>query len=143
MMKDIVIHLSKDLTSRYGIKRFPVRKGDLVRIVKGDGDKDEKLNVMGKEGKVIKVLKNEKKVVVENINISKADGKMKPRKIDPSALVITKVDLEDKRRKDRLARLASIRNKTVEEEPESSNRSEEKTEDTQNSSEDQEVKSNE
>ncbi|MEM0138414.1 MAG: 50S ribosomal protein L24 [Thermoplasmatales archaeon] len=142
-MKDIVIHLSKDLTSRYGIKRFPVRKGDLVRIVKGDGDKDEKLNVMGKEGKVIKVLKNEKKVVVENINISKADGKMKPRKIDPSALVITKVDLEDKRRKDRLARLASIRNKTVEEEPESSNRSEEKTEDTQNSSEDQEVKSNE
>ncbi|MEL9915027.1 MAG: 50S ribosomal protein L24 [Thermoplasmatales archaeon] len=142
-MKDIVIHLSKDLTSRYGIKRFPVRKGDLVRIVKGDGDKDEKLNVVGKEGKVLKVLKNEKKVVVENVNISKADGKMKPRKIDPSALIITKVDLEDKRRKERLARLASIRNKTVEEEPESSNRSEEKTENTENSSVDQEVKSNE
>ncbi|MEM0074228.1 MAG: 60S ribosomal protein L26, partial [Thermoplasmatales archaeon] len=81
--------------------------------------------------------------VVENVNISKADGKMKPRKIDPSALIITKVDLEDKRRKERLARLASIRNKTVEEEPESSNRSEEKTENTENSSVDQEVKSNE
>jgi len=83
-MREVVVHLSKDLVSRYGIKRFPVRKGDMVKIVKGDKEKDEKINIFGKEGKVIKVLKDEGKVVVENINISKADGKMKPRKLDPS-----------------------------------------------------------
>lgn len=115
-MREVVVHLSKDLVSRYGIKRFPVRKGDMVRIIKGDSEKDEKLNIRGKEGKVVKVLKDENKVIVENVNISKADGKMKPKKLDPSALVITKVILEDKRRKERLARLASMRNKVVEEE---------------------------
>jgi len=117
-MREVVVHLSKDLVSRYGIKRFPVRKGDMVKIVKGDKEKDEKINIFGKEGKVIKVLKDEGKVVVENINISKADGKMKPRKLDPSALVITKIVLEDKKRKERLTRLAATRNKVVEEEPE-------------------------
>ncbi|MEM0134826.1 MAG: 50S ribosomal protein L24 [Thermoplasmatales archaeon] len=117
-MKNMNVHLSRDLISKYGIKNFPVRKGDMVRIVRGDAEKDEKLNIVGKEGKVIKILTGESKVVVENINIAKADGKMKPRKLDPSALVLTKLILEDKKRKERLTKLASFRNKTVEEEPE-------------------------
>lgn len=117
-MKNMNVHLSKDLISKYGIRNFPVRKGDMVRIVRGDAEKDEKLNIVGKEGKVIKIMTGEGKVVVENINIAKADGKMKPRKLDPSALVLTKIVLEDKKRKERLTKLASFRNKVVEEEPE-------------------------
>ncbi|MCL5930123.1 MAG: 50S ribosomal protein L24 [Candidatus Thermoplasmatota archaeon] len=117
-MKNMNVHLSKDLISKYGIKNFPVRKGDMVRIVRGDAEKDEKLNIVGKEGKVIKIMTDKGKVVVENINIAKSDGKMKPRKLDPSALVLTKIVLEDKKRKERLTKLASLRNKVVEEEPE-------------------------
>lgn len=117
-MKNVVVHLSKDLVSKYGLKRFPVRKGDLVRIVRGDSEKEEKINIVGKEGKVIKVITNKGKVIIENINVAKADGKMKPRKIDPSAIVITKLLTEDKKRKERLTRLASLRNKVIEEEPE-------------------------
>ena len=48
-MKNMNVHLSKDLISKYGIKNFPVRKGDMVRIVRGDAEKDEKLNIVGKE----------------------------------------------------------------------------------------------
>jgi large subunit ribosomal protein L24 len=117
-VKNVTVHLSKDLISKYGIRRFPVRKGDMVRIVRGDAEKDDKLNVVGKEGKVIKVLKDDGKIVIENINIAKADGKMKPKKLDPSAVMLTKLSLEDKKRKERLVKLASLRNKVVEEEPE-------------------------
>ncbi|MEM0128057.1 MAG: 50S ribosomal protein L24 [Thermoplasmatales archaeon] len=145
-MKDVVIHLSKDLISRYGVRRFPVRKGDLVKIIKGDTDKDEKFNIVGKEGKVIKVLKDQNKVIIENINISKADGKMKPRKIDPTALIITKVVLEDKKRKERLSKLASMRNKVVEEpqpEPQSSGEAVPQPETTGNSEAVEEAKKDE
>lgn len=117
-MKNVMVHLSRDLVSKYGIRNFPVRKGDLVRIVRGDAEKDEKLNIVGKEGKVIKIVTGDGKIVIENINIAKADGKMKPRKIDPSALILTKLILEDKKRKERLTKLASFRNKVVLEEPE-------------------------
>lgn len=117
-MKNINVHLSKDLISKYGIKSFPIRKGDMVRIVRGDAEKDEKLNIVGKEGKVIKIFTDEGKVVVENINIAKSDGKMKPRKMAPNAIMLTKLILEDKKRKERLTKLASLRNKVIEEEPE-------------------------
>ncbi len=117
-MKNVSVHLSKDLISKYGVKNFPIRKGDIVRIVRGDAEKDEKLNIVGKEGKVIKILTDKGKVIIENINISKADGKMKPRKLDPSAVVLTKLMLEDKKRKERLTKLALLRNITVQEEPE-------------------------
>lgn len=117
-MKKITIHLSKDLIGKYGIKRFPIRKGDTVRVIKGDAEKEEKLNTVGKEGKVIKVIKDEGKIVVENLNIAKSDGKMKPKKFEPSSLIIVKVNLEDRIRKAKLVSLASLRNKTVEEEPE-------------------------
>ncbi len=117
-MKNVMVHLSRDLVSKYGIRNFPIRKGDLVRIVRGDAEKDEKLNIVGKEGKVIKIVTGKGKIVIENINIAKSDGKMKPRKIDPSALILTKLILEDKKRKERLTKLASFRNKVVQEEPE-------------------------
>lgn len=142
-MKNITVHLSKDLISKYGIRKFPIRKGDMVRIVRGDAEKEEKLNIVGKEAKVIKVLRDNGKVIVENINLAKADGKMKPRKVDPSALVLTKIVIEDKFRRARLTSLASLRNKTVEAEPEPQPAEEEKKEETaeEGSSEEVEVES--
>ncbi len=121
---ELNIHLSKDLNEKYGIKRFPVRKGDVIKIVKGDAEKDEKQNIIGKEGKVVKVLRKHQKILVENINIAKADGKMKPRKLDPTSLILVKLNLEDKKRKEKLSLLAALRNKTIEEEPEEEEKSE-------------------
>lgn len=136
-MKNMSVHLSKDLIAKYGVRNFPVRKGDLVRIVRGDAEKDEKLNIVGKEGKVIKIMTDERKVVVENINIAKADGKMKLKKLDPSALVLTKLVLEDKKRKERLLRLALYRNKVVEDEPEPEAEKEKKEEEPEEAEESQ------
>lgn len=116
-MQKLNAHLSKELTEKYGIKRFPIRKGDIVKIVRGDSSKpDDKYNIKGKEGKVLQVLRKEGKLIIENVNIAKADGKMKPKKIDVSKVVITKLELEDKIRKEKLEELAKARNKTIEEE---------------------------
>ncbi len=147
MVQKINVHLSKELYEKYGIKKFPVRKGDVVRIVRGDAGKDDKNNVKGKEGKVLQVLRSEGKLIIENVNISKADGKMKPRKIDASNTIIVKFDLDDKIRKDKLAQLAKLKNKVVEElEEETSEKeeSEEKNNESQEHDEgNSEVKENE
>ena len=147
MVQKINVHLSKELYEKYGIKKFPVRKGDVVRIVRGDAGKDDKNNVKGKEGKVLQVLRSEGKLIIENVNISKADGKMKPRKIDASNTIIVKFDLDDKIRKDKLAQLAKLKNKVVEELEEETSEKEE-SEEKNNESQEQdegnsEVKENE
>jgi len=140
---ELNLHLSNDLSEKYGIKKFGVRKGDIVRIVKGDSNKDEKLNIVGKEAKVVKVLRKEGKIVVENINVAKADGKMKPKKLDPSSLVLVKIELEDAKRKQKLSQLASLRNKVVEEEPEPvSEKKEEDKEEVENKEEEVEEEEN-
>jgi len=114
MVQKINVHLSKELYEKYGIKKFPVRKGDVVRIVRGDSKKDDKNNVKGKEGKILQVLREEGKLIIENINISKADGKMKPRKIDASNTILVKLNLDDKLRKEKILQLARSKNKEVE-----------------------------
>jgi large subunit ribosomal protein L24 len=140
---ELNLHLSNDLSEKYGIKKFGVRKGDIVRIVKGDSNKDEKLNIVGKEAKVVKVLRKEGKIVVENINVAKADGKMKPKKLDPSSLILVKIELEDAKRKQKLSQLASLRNKVVEEEPEPvSEKKEEDKEEVENKEEEVEEEEN-
>jgi large subunit ribosomal protein L24 len=140
---ELNLHLSNDLSEKYGIKKFGVRKGDIVRIVKGDSNKDEKLNIVGKEAKVVKVLRKEGKIVVENINVAKADGKMKPKKLDPSSLILVKIELEDAKRKQKLSQLASLRNKVVEEEPETvPEKKEEDKEEVENKEEEVEEEEN-
>ena len=82
-------HLSKELKKKYGYRSFGLRKGDTVKILRG--------KFRGKEGVVEKVVGD--KVFIENINVEKQEGKRVNVPIHISNLVITKMVLEDKKRK--------------------------------------------
>lgn len=92
----VASHLSEDLIKRYKTRSAMVIVGDTVKVLRGD----EK--VRGVEGKVTNVDTMTGKVVVEGITIAKADGTLKERPVHASNLVITKLDLTDPWRKEKL-----------------------------------------
>ncbi|OGS55747.1 MAG: 50S ribosomal protein L24 [Euryarchaeota archaeon RBG_19FT_COMBO_56_21] len=89
-------HLDSALMSEYNVRSLPVRKGDTVKVVRGNED-FRKI-----ESKVARVDVKNLKIIVENVTVAKADGTQKPKPIDPSDVVITKLDLSDPWRKEKL-----------------------------------------
>ena len=81
----INVSLNSEMRKKYGARRFPVVKGDIVKIVSGSRK--------GEGGKVIGVSHKTKKISIEGITIAKSDGKQVEYYIDHSNLVITKLDL--------------------------------------------------
>ncbi len=81
------ISLSRELRSKYSRRRLPVKKGDTVRVMSG--------SFVGREERVTKVDYRGYKLVLDNIVVKKADGKMKKLPISPHHLMITKLDLAD------------------------------------------------
>lgn len=90
----IAAHLDEGLLLKYNTRSTTVRKGDTVRIMRGE--------YAGTSGKVIEVNTRTRKVTVDGVTITKADSTQKPRPIDPSNLVITKLDLTDPKRREKL-----------------------------------------
>jgi len=88
--------LSKDLKKTHGKKNIPLRKDDVVTIMRG--------KYKGKSGKVTKVSLKNAKIQVEKIGIKKGDGSEKPHWLQPSNVMITELKLEDKERIKVLAR---------------------------------------
>ncbi|OYT47887.1 MAG: 50S ribosomal protein L24 [Desulfurococcales archaeon ex4484_42] len=82
--------LSDELVKQYGVKRLPVRKGDVVRIMRGDW--------AGHEGKVVKVDYERIRIYVEGVTLKRADGTPVYYPIHPSKVMIVKLDLSDKYR---------------------------------------------
>lgn len=91
--KMVAAHISKELRAKLSTKRrsAPVRKGDKVKIMKGDHK--------GKTGKITSVELSFLKVYVEGVMQRNAKGVEKPVAIDPSNLMIMEGDFT----KDRLA----------------------------------------
>jgi len=84
--------LSKELRKELGLKRLYVRKGDVVKIVRGDWK--------GHEGKVVDVDLKRGRIFVEGVTIKKADGTDVFYPIHPSKVVIVKLgEVDDVRRK--------------------------------------------
>ncbi len=83
--------LSRELAEKLGVKRLPVRVGDVVRIMRGDW--------AGHEGKVVKVDYKRIRIYVEGVTIKKADGTPVYYPIHPSKVMIIKADVSDKVRK--------------------------------------------
>ena len=94
--KFLTAPLSEKLRAEYGVKRLPVRKGDVVRILRGDW--------RGREGKVIRVDYKKVRIYVEGVTIKKADGTPVLYGIHPSKVQIVKLDLSDEWRKSILER---------------------------------------
>ncbi|MGC9181350.1 50S ribosomal protein L24 [Thermogladius sp.] len=88
--KFMTAKLSDELAEKYGVKRLPVRKGDTVKILRGDW--------RGHEGKVVEVDLNRGRIFVEGVQVKKADGTLVYYPIHPSKVIITKLDLSDKYR---------------------------------------------
>ena len=88
-----------DLIGEYNIRSLTVVKGDLVRIVRGDKD------IVGKEALVTDIFTKNMRIGLEGINTSKADGSEIVRKIDPSNVIIVKLNLSDPRRKEKLDKM--------------------------------------
>ena len=88
--------LSQELQGKYGKRSFPLRRGDTVRILRGD-DK-------GKEGKVRSVNLKKEKLTVEGVVVARSDLSEVPRPVHPSNVMITKLELKDKLRESALQR---------------------------------------
>src|SRR4030067_2379058 len=69
--------LDSALMSEYNVRSLPVRKGDTVKVVRGNED-FRKI-----ESKVARVDVKNLKIIVENVTVAKADGTQKPEAVDP------------------------------------------------------------
>jgi large subunit ribosomal protein L24 len=83
-------HLSKDLITKHKKRSLPVRKGDKVVVTRGQ-HKD-------KSGKIERVSVKRGSAFVSGIETIKKDGSKALIPIHPSNLMITELNLEDKRR---------------------------------------------
>ena len=73
-----------------GTRNIPLRKGDTVKIVRG--------NFKSHIGKIEKVFLKKTRVYVEGAQIVKRDGAKVFYPLHPSNLIITNLNLEDKKR---------------------------------------------
>jgi len=96
--KIMSVHLSKELREKYKVRAVPIRKGDKVRVVRGDAK--------GMEGKVIRVDRKRYFVYIEGITREKQSGETGHIPIHYSSLIITELDLSDKWRRRKLEELA-------------------------------------
>jgi len=88
--KMISAHLSKELRKKYSRRNFPLRKGDLVKVMRG--------SFKGKTGKINIVDLKKLKVSVEGLQRQKKDGTKINIFLDPSNLQIIELNLTDKKR---------------------------------------------
>jgi large subunit ribosomal protein L24 len=84
--------LSSELTASNGAKTLPVRRGDTVRILRGDNK--------GFEGKVSRVDLKAYRIYMEGLTREKVDGTNIFIAVHPSKVQIRKLNLDDKYRKE-------------------------------------------
>ena len=94
--KWISAHLEENLLLKYDKRSTSVIKGDTVKVMRG--------SYRGHEDKVAHVNVNRGYVEVEGLTITKADGKKIAKHLHPSNLLITKLNITDKRRREKLER---------------------------------------
>ncbi len=88
--------LSKALRTEHKKKSLVVRKGDTVKILRGQ--------FKGKMGKITEINTKKTRIYVDGAHQVKANGQTAPYPIHPSNVVIITPILSDKKRKEALAR---------------------------------------
>jgi large subunit ribosomal protein L24 len=92
--KWISAHLEENLLLKYNKRSVPVIKGDAVRVMRG--------SFKGHEDKVVHVNIRRRQVEIEGMTMTKADNKKIAKPIHASNLMITKLNLTDKWRRNKL-----------------------------------------
>jgi len=82
--------LDEFLQEEYGLRSLVVKKGDLVRIMRGQ--------FRDTEGKVTEISYKRGVVFLDNTTITKADGKEAAVPVHPSNLMLVKLELNDERK---------------------------------------------
>ena len=88
--------LDKSLRNEYKKRTVSVIKGDTVKIISGDHK--------GKSGLVINVNLKRNIIFINGITTIKANGSEALISISPSNVIITKLELKDKTREERIRR---------------------------------------
>ena len=90
LRKQMGAHLSKSLREKYKKRSISIRKGDEVKIMRG--------KFRDATGVVELVNITKGRIYIEGIQVPKADGTKAKVGILPSNVMITKLNLTDKRR---------------------------------------------
>ncbi|MBT4174934.1 50S ribosomal protein L24 [archaeon] len=85
------VHLSPELKEKYGTKNIGIRVGDKVKVLRGQFRK--------RTGRVNKVSLVYEKVYIEGVELVKKEGAKVFYPVTASNLMITDLNLEDKRRR--------------------------------------------
>jgi len=94
--KFVTTHISKELRKRYSKRNIQLRKGDNVKIMRGQ--------FKNKQGKVDEINLRKTSVYITGIEVSKKDGTKTRFPLHPSNLMITELNLDDKMRQKILGR---------------------------------------
>lgn len=89
-------HLSAELRKKHSKRAVSIRKDDKVKVMRGQ--------FKGHVGKVDRVDMKRERVYVRGVEISKKDGTKAFLPVHPSNLMITELNLSDKKRADALKR---------------------------------------
>ena len=88
--KFVSAHLSKELRKKYNRRSVSLRKGDGVKVMRGQ--------FKNKTGKIEEVNVKKTLVYVSGIEFTKRDGTKARYPINPSNLMITEMSIDDKMR---------------------------------------------
>ena len=104
--KLLACHLSKDLKAKYNTRSVVVRTGDKVKVMIGQHK--------GRENKVERVDPSKERVYITGIDRAKKDGSRSLIPLRASNLIITDLDLDDKKRKAKLEGTKKLASKKAE-----------------------------
>jgi len=93
-------HLSKELRQQYKKRSLPLRKGDEVKVMRGE--------FKGVVGKVVRIDTKKYKVYVDTVKKKRSIGTEYLVPLSPSNLMIVKLNLDDKYRMKMLERGKSV-----------------------------------
>jgi len=88
--KMMAAHLSKELREKYKKRSFPVRKGDKVKVLRGQ--------FKGTIGEIERVDMKNYKVYIKGVEMKKKEGQKIQYPVSPSNLMALTLNLEDKKR---------------------------------------------
>ena len=94
--KFISAPLSPSLKTQYGARSMPMRRDDIVTITKGD----RKLT----EGRVLRIDSKKNKIYIEGVTRTRMDGSTSQIPIRPENVMITRLTLDDAKRREILDR---------------------------------------
>ena len=86
----VAAHLSKELKQKYNKRSMVLRKGDKVKIVRGQ--------FASKTGSVEEIDLGRERIIISGIEVQKKDGTKTRYPIHASNLIITELVLDDKKR---------------------------------------------